>query len=77
MTDPYKPIACALHDEFEIAIMHRQKLRITWLDDSGCSHDSLVLPVDTRVDSGEEFLIAEEEGGKQLTIRLDRISIDR
>ena len=76
MTDTYKPIACALHDEFEIAIMRRQKLSITWLDDSGCSHESLVLPLDTRVESGEEFLIAEEEGGDRLTIRLDRIAID-
>ena len=64
-----------MHDEFEMAIMRRQKLRITWLDDSGCSHESLVLPVDTRVESGEEFLIAEEEGGNRLTIRLDRITI--
>ena len=77
MTDPYKPIACALHDQYEIAIMRRQKLSITWLDDSGCSHDSLVLPVDTRVENGEEFLVAEEEGGKRLTIRLDRIEIRR
>jgi len=76
MTDPYKPIACALHDEYEIAIMHRQKLTITWLDDNGCSHQSLVLPVDTRVENAEEFLIAEEEGGDRLKIRLDRITID-
>ena len=65
-----------MHDEFEMAIMRRQKLRITWLDDSGCLHESLVLPVDTRAESGEEFLIAEEEGGNRLTIRLDRITID-
>ena len=77
MTDPYKPIACALHDEYEIAIMHRQKLTITWCDDSGVSHESRVLPLDTRVENGEEFLIAEEEGGERLTIRLDRINIIR
>jgi len=76
MTDPYKPIACALHDEYEIAIMRRQKLNITWLDDSGCSHESRVLPVDIKVENGEEFLVAEEEGGERLTIRLDRITID-
>lgn len=76
MTDQYKPIACALHDKYEVAIMHRQKLRITWLDDSGDSHDSLVLPLDTRVENGEEFLIAEEEGGERLSIRLDRITIN-
>jgi len=76
MTDQYRPIACALHDEYEIAIMRRQKIRITWLDDSGCSHDSLVLPLDTRVDNGEEFLIAEQESGERLSIRLDRITIN-
>ena len=77
MTEPYIPIACALHDEYEIAIMRRQKLRISWLDDSGCSHQSLVLPIDTRVENGEEFLIAEEEGGERLRVRLDRINIHR
>ena len=77
MTDQYKPIACALHDEYEIAIMRGQKIRITWLDDSGRSHESVVLPLDTRVESGEEFLVAEEEGGELLTIRLDRINIHR
>ena len=77
MVDQYKPIACALHDEYEIAIMHGRKLRITWLDESGDSHESRVLPIDTRVENGEEFLIAEEEGGERLTIRLDRIDIHR
>lgn len=76
MTDLYKPIACALHDEYEIAIMRRQKLNITWLDDSDCSHESLVLPVDIKVENGEELLVAEEEGGERLTIRLDRVTID-
>ena len=75
MTEPYKPIACALHDEYEIAIMRRQKLNITWFDDNGCSHGSLVLPVDTRVENGEEFLIVEDEDGERLMIRLDRITI--
>ena len=77
MTDPYKPIACALHDEYEIAIMHGQKLRITWLDENGDLHESRVLPLDTRVENGEEFLIAEDEGGERLMIRLDRINIIR
>ena len=75
MTEPYQPIACAQHDRYEIAIMRRQKLKISWQDDSGCPHESLVLPVDIKVENGEEFLLAEEEGGERLQIRLDRIDI--
>jgi len=56
--------------------MRRQKLTITWLDDGGCSHQSLVLPLDIKVENAEEFLIAEDEGGDRLTIRLDRITTD-
>ena len=73
----YKPIACALHDQYEIAIMHRQVLHIEWQDASGKSHMADVMPVDIRVAGGEEFLVARrvdaQEGGEPLEIRLDRI----
>ena len=28
--DPYSPIACARYSEYEIAILHRQKLHLRW-----------------------------------------------
>ena len=69
-----------MHDEYEIAIMHRKRLRIQWLDDSNESHTESVLPKDILVKSGEEFLIAEsgETEGRddaERCIRLDRITL--
>ena len=75
MIKPYKPIACVLHDEYEIAIMHRKQLRIQWLDDNNESHTESVLPKDILVKSGEEFLIAESGDNGERCIRLDRITL--
>jgi transcriptional antiterminator Rof (Rho-off) len=75
MTNPYKPIACSLHDEYEIAIMQKKHLTTTWLDDSGFSHSDKVLPKDILVKDGEEFLIADTRDNKALKIRLDKITI--
>jgi len=75
MTNPYKPITCSLHDEYEIAIMRKKHLTITWLDDSGVSRSDKVLPKDILLKDGEEFLVAKAEGNKELKIRLDKITI--
>ena len=75
MSEPYKPIACALHDQYEIAIMQKKHLTINWLDDSGVSHNDKVFPKDILVRDGEEFLVANTEDNKELKIRLDKITI--
>jgi Rho-binding antiterminator len=72
MIDPYQPIACALHDEYEIAIMHKQQLNIKWSDDDG-QHTAKVLPKDILVKDRQEFLIAESLDKAELCIRLDKI----
>lgn len=74
MIDSYQPIACALHDEYEIAIMHKQQLNISWTDDTG-QHTARVLPKDILVQDRQEFLIAESLEKKELCIRLDRITL--
>ena len=75
MTNPYKPRACSLHDEYEIAIMQKRHLIITWLDDSGFSHSDKVLPKDILVKDRAEFLVANTKDDKELIIRLDKITI--
>jgi transcriptional antiterminator Rof (Rho-off) len=75
MNQPYQPIACALHDKYEIAIMFKQHIDITWQDDSGEQHTEKVLPVDLPVKNGEEFLLAKLNDDKELCIRLDRIAL--
>ncbi len=74
MNNTYVPIACSLHDEYEIAIMQKNKFNIRWLDDGG-QHSAEVLPKDILVKDGQEFLIAEAQDNKTLCIRLDKITL--
>lgn len=75
MTDTYKPIACSLHDEYEIAIMHKKRIAIKWLDDAGVLHYVNVLPTDLLVANKEEYLLAQSQNAQPLRIRLDKITL--
>ncbi len=75
MSRPYKPIACSLHDEYEIAIMQRKSISIKWLDDRGDYHSGRVLPIDILVRDKEEFLVARTQDNEALCIRLDKITL--
>ena len=74
MSESYIPIACSLHDEYEIAIMQKNHLNIKWLDEEGQFSSASVLPMDILVKNKEEFLIAKTTDNKELKIRLDKIS---
>lgn len=71
--DTYQPIACETYSQYELAIMHRESLRIAWRDDQGHSHLSTITPTDLQTKNHEEFLLATDQQGKALRIRLDRI----
>lgn len=75
MSKLYIPIACALHDEYEIAIMHKTPLRIKWLDENNNHHVEKVLAKDILVEDKEEFLVANTLDNRELCIRLDRITL--
>ena len=75
MSDTYIPIACSLHDEYEVAIMREKKIELHWRDDDGGRHIEKVLPGDILVKNGQEFLIAYTDDGDKLCLRLDRISL--
>ena len=75
MNNTYVPIACSLHDEYEIAIMHKKTLAIRWTDDSGEQHTAKVLPTDILVKDKQEFLLADMQDNKGLRIRLDKITL--
>ena len=71
----YEPIACAQHDRFEAAILHRQPLWARWLDASGERHEGILLPLDLLVEAGAEYLVARGGRGQSLRLRLDRIQL--
>lgn len=69
----YEPISCALHAEYELAIMRRQKLRLTWSSDD-IIHCAVIEPTDLRTQERQEFLIGRTQQGENVKIRLDHIS---
>lgn len=69
---PYTPIACAHYTEYEVAIMHRQKMHLRW-HETNVVYDQIVLPLDLRTEQHAEFLICRDEAGTLHTIRLDHI----
>ena len=69
----YTPIDCQLHDEFEIAAMRRQPVAVELLVD-GQWQKSTVIPLDTRIRNGEEFLIYRTQSDEaEQRVRLDKI----
>jgi Rho-binding antiterminator len=68
----YRPIACDLYSEYEFAILHRRRLRLTWAADN-VIYTQVVRPLDLRTENKQEFLLCRTEAGEPLRIRLDRI----
>ena len=69
----YTPIDCELYSRYELAIMHRQRLRVAWRDDDGQSHIDALYPINLHSHNRAEFLLAKNRFGKILELRLDRI----
>jgi len=69
----YIPIDCGLYSEYELAIMHRDRLRLSWRDHTGIVHIGIVTPTDLRTRSGAEFMVVTGQDGTTFKIRLDRI----
>ena len=70
----YTPIPCGLYSEYEVAIMHRETLRLRWRDGAGMDHIDRVVPTDLQTHHHCEYLIATDcADGSRLELRLDRI----
>lgn len=68
----YRPISCALYSKFELAIMHRQQIKLVWQEQDQ-TRIATVKPLDLKTRKHQEFLIAEDHQGQTLRIRLDYI----
>jgi len=69
----YRPISCANYDQFEIAILHEQCLRITWHDEQAMVHVEVLRPCDLQTRGGGEYLLADTLSGQRIELRLDKI----
>lgn len=68
----YKPISCSAYDVYEIAIMHRQRLRLAW-SEGNVLYDQTVTPTDLQTHTGEEYLLFLDAEGASRRVRLDHI----
>lgn len=69
MGDDYRPIACALHSELELAVMHRIRLRAT--HEGGLVEG---IASDMGSEAGAEYLHLTDQAGNRHSLRLDRIT---
>jgi Rho-binding antiterminator len=71
--DGYTPIDCGVYSEYELAIMHRRRLRLHWQDAEGIDHVESVMPQDLLTREKCEYLLVERRDGSTLQLRLDHI----
>lgn len=69
----YTPIDCGLYSQYELAILHRRRLRVSWRDSRDEIHIAMLTPRDLQTRDGAEFMIAEDQDGQSLELRLDWI----
>ena len=70
----YQPISCELHSQYELAIMHKDKLQISWLSEGQIITETNISPLDVKTEIKAEYLIAVTSDNKNLCIRLDHIT---
>lgn len=76
-TDPpsdYRPIACGVYSQLEVAILHRTPIACAWDDADGRRHEATLLPQDLLTRDRAEYLIADAPDGR-VEIRLDRVHL--
>ena len=72
MTD-YVSIPCDLYSRYELAILHDERLCISWRSGEGMVHVETLQPRDLQTRDGVEYLIAETCAHEHREVRLDRI----
>ena len=66
----YQAISCDLHSQYELAIMHKNKIQLVCQSEDDMS---IVTPIDLETRDKAEYLIAVTSDNKKLRIRLDHI----
>jgi transcriptional antiterminator Rof (Rho-off) len=70
----YKPVSCASHSEYELAIMQKRTLRLHWQDARGNTNIEEVLPINLLTRNHSEYLLLINKRGERKQIRLDKIT---
>jgi transcriptional antiterminator Rof (Rho-off) len=70
----YRPIACALHEQYQLAALRGEPLQISWVDESQGSMQRVLRVLDVFTRDRAEYLTGVTLTGEEYRIRLDRIS---
>ncbi len=74
MTDsPYHPIACGLHETYQLAAIKGVEVDLIWLLEDSSERECRVRVEDVFTRAKAEYLKANTQAGERLEIRLDRI----
>jgi Rho-binding antiterminator len=73
VSEPYRPIACADHEQLELACLKRTRLRLRYRDGDEIREET-ALPVDVATRDGAEWLALESDAGVRRWVRLDRLT---
>ena len=76
MSNGYKPVSCTTHSEYELAILHKRKLRLRWQDASGEIRTEEVMPIDMITHDHAEYLECTNESNETKQLRLDKIALN-
>jgi transcriptional antiterminator Rof (Rho-off) len=69
----YTPIACGLHEEFQLAAMRGALLDVNWESETGVRLNERLRVLDVFTRDQPEYLSGETTAGARRLIRLDRI----
>lgn len=70
----YRSIPCADYDRLELAILHRERLRLRW-SEGRVARLEWGQPLDLVTENGAEFLVFRGLDGATLRVRLDRLRV--
>lgn len=73
-TDIYQPVSCDVHSQYELAIMHKNQLQLSWFIKGEIITEQNIVPLDVQTKNKAEYLIAKSSNGENLCIRLDHIT---
>ncbi len=72
-SDNYTPIACEFYSILEVAILHKDSMRVVWHDEDGMTKIENLLLLDLKTRDGAEYLYARSSTGEIFEIRLDKL----
>ena len=72
--EAYRPIACGLHELYQLAAMRAAHLDLGWTGVSGERNRARLKVLDVYTRERAEYLSGEASNGERFEIRLDRIA---